>query len=462
MKMTGWIAALGLLLVAPATGIAQPVAVPDTWDGELLSRPRLTGNWGGLRDEMGKKGIVFDVDLILTPQAVATGGHDTGADFWGDAEYTLNIDTHKAGLWPGGFFKFVGMSGFGDNILSDSGALIPPNTMLILPSVKPTSGLMHASVTQFVSPQLGFTAGKLFTIDQGHGAFNGDFRTQFENTGLTFPMAAALVPLSAYGGGVIGVPSDRLLLSLMAIDPDGSPTSDDPSNAFRHGAMLLGTGGLEIEPFGLVGHQGLNVMWSNKERLSLNQDPANLRRLLLQSLFPRLGNPGPLLDALLEHFFPGLATTRPPNHESDTWGVFYNFDQYLWQPAGDRKHGIGLFFMFGASDGDANPIRHSYGMGIGGNGAMASRPDDSFGIGWARTEFSGNFVPFLRDRLSLGLEREDAVELYYNAAVTGWLQATLDLQIIDPALQKRLDSSGTQVEEIGTTVIPGVRLYMRF
>ena len=126
MRIGGWIAALGLLLVAPVTGSAQPVPVPDTWGGDLLSRPRLTGSWGGFRDEMGKKGIVLDVDFILTPQAVATGGVDTGAHFWGNAEYTLNVDTQKAGLWPGGFLKIVGESGFGDSILEASGALVPP------------------------------------------------------------------------------------------------------------------------------------------------------------------------------------------------------------------------------------------------------------------------------------------------------------------------------------------------
>src|SRR2546422_6734300 len=50
---------------------------------------------------LGKKGVVFDVDLLLTPQGVATGGRDTEAEFWGNAEYTLNVDTGKAGLWPG-------------------------------------------------------------------------------------------------------------------------------------------------------------------------------------------------------------------------------------------------------------------------------------------------------------------------------------------------------------------------
>ena len=31
--------------------------------------------------------------------------------------------------------------------------------------------------------------------------------------------------------------------------------------------------------------------------------------------------------------------------------------------------------------------------------------------------------------------------MYYNVAVTGWLEATLDLQIIDPALEENVNSS---------------------
>jgi porin len=130
--------------------------------------------------------------------------------------------------------------------------------------------------------------------------------------------------------------------------------------------------------------------------------------------------------------------------------------------AGRRPEaGIGLFFTFGASDGDANPIRYSYNVGLGGNGVIPSRPHDTFGIGWARTEFSGNFLPFLRQRLDLGLDREDAVEMYYNVAVTGWLEATLDLQIIDNAARRALNSSTKHLEPVGTTVVPDVRLYIR-
>ena len=76
-------ALVGIVLTsAVCPAYAQPVAVPETWGGDLASRQRLTGSWGGIRDDLGKKGVVLDLDLILTPQGVLTGGRDTGAEFW--------------------------------------------------------------------------------------------------------------------------------------------------------------------------------------------------------------------------------------------------------------------------------------------------------------------------------------------------------------------------------------------
>ncbi len=98
---------------------AQLVDVPATWCGDIFSRPRLTGDWGGLRDELGMKGIVFDVDLLTTPQVVTSGGRSTGGSFWGNVDYTLNVDTQKLGLWPGGFFKSSADTGFGSNIFQE-------------------------------------------------------------------------------------------------------------------------------------------------------------------------------------------------------------------------------------------------------------------------------------------------------------------------------------------------------
>src|SRR5215813_14705958 len=80
---------LGVLLLAAPFGAAnaQPVAVPDTYGGDWLSRPKLTGSWFGVRDEMAKRGVVVDVDWYQVLQGVADGGQKTGFDYGGHVDY---------------------------------------------------------------------------------------------------------------------------------------------------------------------------------------------------------------------------------------------------------------------------------------------------------------------------------------------------------------------------------------
>src|SRR5262252_1195381 len=191
-----------LFLLATSTlASAQPVDVPPTWGGSFRDRPRLTGSWFGLRDELGKKGVVLDVDLTQIPQGVITGGTDDVAKYGGLAEYTLNIDTQKLGLWPGGFFKIQGMTSFGQNVDKASGALVPVNVVSLLPEPgkENFTGLMDLSYMQFLSKYFGLVVGKLYTLGADDNAFAHDFRSTFLNTGFAFNMTLDLFPFTAYG-----------------------------------------------------------------------------------------------------------------------------------------------------------------------------------------------------------------------------------------------------------------------
>jgi len=406
---------------------------------------------------------VLDLDLLLTPQVNIAGGRNVSGNLWGNIDYTLNIDTQKAGLWPGGFLKLQADTGFGSNIFHDVGAIVPVNTAALLPGIDDrTTALMNASLMQFLSPQFGLVIGKINTVDLGVTEFYGDYRTQFMNAAFNFPMTLEQVPLSTFGGGVIGIPREDILLSALVLGPNGTPTSDSVSQAFDGSALIHGSAQFTVKPFGLVGHQSISFTWNDKERFSLTQDPTNLAVLLLQDRFPRLANPGPVLEGVLAQTFPALLVpARPANRTSGSWALSYAFDQYFWQPDNDPKHGIGLFFAFGASDGNPNPIKYAFLTGVGGKGVAPGRPDDSFGIGIARTQFSSDFVPFLRQQLNLGLQHEDAIEMYYNISVTQWLNVTADVQIINPGLKKALNEFG-QLANVDTAAVAGARLRVRF
>jgi porin len=458
--LVGSMLLMGTCSTANALG---PVNVPPTWGGDWSSRPRLSGNWGGVRDKLGKKGVVLEADMFLSPAGVVAGGKDTTAKFWGNVDYTLDLDMEKMGLWPGGFFRFEGVSSFGDSLYSDVGAVVPTNVSEIFPGVlQANSGLMGATFTQFLSPKFGVFMGKNNLFDFTKTEFYGDYRTQFMNTALNFSMAYAMAPISAYGGGFLFLPTKDITFAAMALDASGTPLNNNVSDAFKDGTTVLSALNVTVKPFGLVGHQSLSGVWSDKTRLSLDQDPGNIAKMLLFERYPRLGNPGPILERIIAKLAPELLVPpQPLNRKSNTWAVTYGFDQYLWQPDGDPHRGIGLFFNFGATDGNPNPIKYTYMMGIGGKGVVSGRLHDSFGVGWARTQFSDQFVPLLRERLNLGLGYEDAIELYYTAAITPWLSLSPNLQVINSGLNKALNKTG-EVQVLDTTVEASLRLNVKF
>src|SRR5215831_6554113 len=156
-------AALAVLsVIGPAA--AQPVEIPATWGGSFWERPRLTGDWFGLRDEMGKRGVTLDVDLTQVLQGNATGGRSTGVDYDGLVNYELNLDTGKAGLWPGGFFKAKAFTGYGTVVDNEAGGTIPVNFfgLLTLPKTNKTPGKMNLTCMKFFTEWFGVYAVKMY------------------------------------------------------------------------------------------------------------------------------------------------------------------------------------------------------------------------------------------------------------------------------------------------------------
>ena len=62
--------------------------------------------------------------------------------------------------------------------------------------------------------------------------------------------------------------------------------------------------------------------------------------------------------------------------------MYYNFDQYLYEPKKGVDQGIGVFGRLGVSDGNPNFMNFFYSVGFGGKGVFESRPFDQFGLGY--------------------------------------------------------------------------------
>jgi porin len=182
---------------------------------------------------------------------------------------------------------------------------------------------MNLTVMQFLSTHFGVFLGKVSGLGADENTFAHDYHTTFLNSGLDLNVALALFPLTSYGGGLVLLPWEGAVFTVAALDPSGTATDNNLGDAFQDGVLVTAEGRVTIKPFGLVGHQLLGGGWSNKERVSLEQDPSNLARLLATQQFPRLADPGPVLTRFLERFFPALLVpTQPLNRVGYTWSVY--------------------------------------------------------------------------------------------------------------------------------------------
>ncbi len=109
--------------------------IPGTVLGSFWDRTQLTGDWGGRRTDLARRGLFFDVYSTSVWQDVGSGGLQTGSAFVDNIQMSINLDTARAGLWEGGLIHFTTQSRYGgspENTFT-AGASAPQYTGLVLP-----------------------------------------------------------------------------------------------------------------------------------------------------------------------------------------------------------------------------------------------------------------------------------------------------------------------------------------
>ena len=385
--------------------------IPD-YSGDYKTRPALTGDWGGNRTKMAKKGITLSVNNITTYQNILDGGRDEIDEIGGSLDYELHLDFQKMGLWPGAFVRLYAETQYGSFVNSRAGTIAGVNLDGMLPLVNDrTTTLTGAVFYQFLSENLGLFFGKVDTLDGDLNEFaHGRGNDQFMNQNLVFnPVILRTVPVSAYGGGLIVIlPGENNIFTFAALDPNGQPDEWDLGDTFEDGVLLTAEMRLEVKPFGLKGHQVFGGTYSTKEYTAITD-------------YGRLLPLPPVNPALLK--------------KDESWSFYYNFDQYVYTEKSDPRQGIGLFGRYGIADEKTNLAKQFFSIGIGGRGIIPGRDKDTFGIWYFYIEQSDE-LPSIFDFY----EDSKGVEVFYNIDVTPWLHVTPDFQIIEPSL-KRVDKA---------------------
>ena len=437
-------------MIGPYVAIAEEVSPEKPYSGDIWHRSTLTGDWGGLRNDLADKGVTFDMSLTQVSQGVVSGGINETWRYGGRGNLTINVDTQKLGLWPGGFLTVQVEGNFASSVNNKTGALLAVNSNQLYP-MPYSSGVNDGdnldvpqlSFLQFFSPYAAVFLGKIDTTAGDANAFaHGKGDTQFLNFAFNFnPVPLLGSPYSPLAAGLMILPTkdaNAAVVNLMVLQTTAKASTSGFSDLHSNQLTFNGEARVRTGFFGLTGHQLIGGGYSDKTFTSLNQD----LRLIIQNQIEQ---------------------------KDGTWCIYYNFDQYLYEIKKGSDQGIGIFGRVGVSDGNPNPIHLFFSLGVGGKGVVRGRPLDQFGIGAYYGDVSNPKLTspfgtreFLRDGYGF--------EAYYNIAITPWLKLTPDIQVIRPGEKNVLtigrNSFGLPVivvgKEIDTATVLGLRLQMIF
>lgn len=412
-------AAVAVIDSAPAAP-----ATPE-FGGPCYSRTKLTGDWMGYRTDLALHGITIDASWTQFSQGVTSGGRQRDWVYGGHGDYFLNVDGEKAGLWKGFFVTMHAETRYGRDVNQFAGTMVPPNTTMLFPQPNTDiTAITSLKFTQALSENFAVFGGKINVIDEFQMPFVGPRNESFMNTFILPPVMYRTLPYSTYGAGFAVLKDLQPVFTFMALDPNEHATTG-PTRLYD-GVVFLTLGTLPVNVMGRPGHQMIGGTWSNRSYKAVDR-----------SSFA---------------FIPGEGLQVA--EKSQSWSLVYGFDQYLWVDPCNPKRGWGVFGMFGLSDGNPNPIRWSYSVGVGGNSPLRSRSNDTFGAAFYFVSPSDDFRDLLGGPIVgrvLGQQNEHGVELFYNIALTPYCKLTSDLQLLDPSTRR-----------LSNAVVPGFRLKIDF
>ncbi|HEV8292422.1 MAG TPA: carbohydrate porin, partial [Tepidisphaeraceae bacterium] len=341
LKILAFAVAAAVLPHCASADVSQPAPFDGPWD----SRPKLTGDWFGMREELRDHGFTFDFSATTYYQGTASGGLEEGFEFGGRNDYWLNVDGQKAGLWPGFFVTLHGETVYGESPNPMTGAIVPVNIGRAHPVFSGTeTALTAVRFTQALSENFILYAGKINTIDNVQQPFmpGRGLDAGFMNAAFVWnPILGRTLNYATLGAGAAVLEHGYPIASFTIYDTHDDTTTSGFDKLFDNGAIFYPTLSVPTNFFGMPGHQSLWGAYSSGryaivDEQSLNQIPPDLQ--------------GPL----------------PTTLKRGSWWITYLFDQALWIDPRDPKRSWGVFGNFGLSDGKPNPIQWSAIAGIGG------------------------------------------------------------------------------------------------
>jgi porin len=407
------------------TGPSEPALA---FGGDFWTRPKLTGDWGGSRDQLAAHGLTFDLDVTYTFQGIPSGGiPNTGESTGNTVLSTLEVglDTTKANLLPGGLLNMRLEERSGVSALPRAGTVSPIDNDAVSPNSpgnlnKDVFGLTELTYTQFFSPKAAVFGGLLNTSQGDNNPIAGNMRGNASFLNASFLMSlveTATVPNVALGGGGVFIPTPDILGTLTILNSQESARINPFENS--RGTTFATEWTVKYKLFDQPGGQVMGFLYGiGLSRAAIDADP----RVFVANL---------------------VVNGSIPTTIKNSWAFYYNAHQFI---QGNEQRGCGPFLRFGVSDGNPNPIKWNLAAGIGGKGPFTGREDDRWGAGFYYLDVSDTALLNLAN-----LGNEVGGEAFYNFGITPAMHLTFDAQSVSSARPRQQ-----------TAVILGARIALNF
>lgn len=374
----------------------------------------LTGDWGGTRSALLKRGIKLEFEYFGDVFGNFSGGNDQIITLSGLAIFEIYFDVEKILGWSDSQFFFSTIAPHGGKPTRNLGSIHAVSNL----EAKSTFRVFEAwGEKTFFNQKLSILAG-LYAID-------GEFDIQ--ETSDVFISDGFGTGLELGGSGLNGPPAYPTT-SL------GVRVKTQPLGSFYvQTAILDGVPGDPSSP------DGTKIKLREEDGFFIINEVGQLLKDSDDRLERKIGFGGWLYTAEFDDLnrVDGNGT---PFKQKGTFGVYGFIEGMLYPEAENSRQGLYGFLRVGYSDDRVNQTELYYHGGLTYRGLFPGRNDDIFGFG---ASVSSNGEKFIASQKSAGAEvegKEILLEMVYRYRASPWLNIKPSLQyIINPGTNPNKD-----------------------
>jgi len=412
----------------------------------------MSGDWGGVRDDLNKHGYDFTLDYGSMTTSNIAGGYNRSRTVRYSDQYVIGatLDLEKIAGIKGGKFRASVVDRNGRDLTVDR--LQDPRAPVIGSGVQSNYGrwqTWHAAQFWY---QQNWSADR-FSLKTGLMPPGEDF----DSDGCLFQNLSLCGSLAGHGSGVwyntpVGQWGTRLRYN---IEPrlylQAGAFLYNPSYATRHGSFRLDDtgrrGAMYLAELGYFPHIG-------KQKL-----PGTLK-------IGAWVNTATASDVLSDDDgHPYVLSRRPPRQHEQRYGGWIYYRQQITAINGAPERGLSLFWHLALNDQSTALMDYQVQAGAIYQGLFSSRPEDSVALGFSKMHINSQITERARllndirdaedennPRWTPVRHAEYAAELNYNAVITPWL-------VLRPNIQLLIHPGG--VSEIKNAWVAGIQVSAR-